>query len=292
MPIIRHEPIINPGLPVTFWESTIYTTILSENWHENIELIFAKSGSGYVKSDFLKIPIKKDEFCVINSNCLHNATGNPSGLSFYNIQISNDFCNQNGIDIQNYIFDNHFTDDFLRQKLLLMYRIHKNTSDPLYYARINATLLEFIIHLIEHHSHRRISVFTGTNSNYDINLAIGYIKSHLNEKITIDKLAAQSGLSKYHFQRKFKQATGYSAIDYINTLRCSEACNYLKLSSYSVHDVFHMSCFNNYSYFAKVFKKHIGVSPSEYKKILFEKKDIATFNDMYIQKMHLDKTTI
>lgn len=281
MPNIRYEPIMTPGLPVTFWETTIYTTILSENWHENIELIFAVEGSGYVKSDFLQIPIKKDEFCVINSNCLHNATGNPSGLSFYNIQISNDFCNQNGIDIQNYVFDNHFADDFLKEKLLLMYNSNKNITDPLRQARISAALLEFTVHLIEHHSHRRVSNFTGAGATYDINLAIGYIKSHLNEKITIDKLALQAGLSKYHFQRKFKQIMGYSAIDYINFLRCADACNYLKIHSYSVHDVFQMSCFNNYSYFAKMFKKYIGVSPSEYKKMLFEKKELPDFNIMY-----------
>lgn len=278
---IRYEPIMNPGFPVTFWETTIYTTILSENWHENIELIFAVKGSGYVKSDFLRIPIKKDEFCVINSNCLHNATGNPSGLSFYNIQISNDFCNQNGIDIQNYVFDNHFTDDFLKEKLLLMHHLNKHSNDPLRHARISAALLEFIIHLIEHHSHRRVSNFTGLGSTYDINLAIGYIKSHLNKKITIDELAAQAGLSKYHFQRKFKQFTGYSAIDYINFLRCADACNYLKMNSYSIRDVFHMTCFSNYAYFVKMFKKHTGVSPSEYRKMLLEKKEVPNFNIIY-----------
>lgn len=267
---IVYEPVMSPGLPLSFWETVIHTKIQKENWHDNIELVFAVRGEGFVKCDSKNIPIKTDEFCVINSNCVHCAEGLPKGLYFYNIEISNDFCNYNGIDIQNYIFDEKFSDDYLKEKLFLLYDLHKNTDDPLHYAQICSILLDFLLHLIRNHAYKNENKYSAHDTN--IMLAMGYIKSHIHEKISLDTIALQVGLSKYHLERKFKEKTGYSIIDYINILRCDNACRYLKQNTYTVHDVFQMTCFSNYSYFSKMFKKHKGVSPSEYKKLYSDKK--------------------
>ena len=262
MPKIDFESVMLLGLPVDFYETTIYTTIQKENWHEYVELIFAVEGSGYVKVDSEYIPIEKNEFCIINSYLLHGAKGNPEGFHFYNLLISADFCNYNGLDIKNFTFETKFRDDELKNKLLSLYIAYRNRLDPFHYAHVSLAFLDFMIHLVKYHA----SPTAKQNEQQDIALAIGYIRSHIDKKMTVDEIAKQSGLSKYHFERKFKKEIGCSVLDYINKLRCTEICRKLNSSSATIKECFEMSCFSNYSYFAKMFKKHIGISPSQYKK--------------------------
>ena len=52
-------------------------------------------------------------------------------------------------------------------------------------------------------------------------------------------------------------------VTYINLLRCYEAKKLLKTNKFTIKEVSEKCGFFNYSYFAKTFKKHIGVLPSE-----------------------------
>lgn len=278
-----YELIMEGILPTSFFDSTIYTKIPTEYWHEQIEIIYVVRGNGIVTIDSKEIPIKTGDFCVINPFSVRTTEGlSPVGLHFYNIVISNSFCNHNGINIQNYTFDTKFSDSFLKQTMFELKNRYNDFKNPLYYARISAILLDFVIHLVENHSLSGVMPKSGTN--YNISLAIGYIKENLKNKITVEQVAEQVGLSKSHFQRKFKQITGFSIVEYINVLRCDEACRFLRQNTYSVYDVFHMFPFDNYSYFAKMFKKHTGVSPSEYKKS-FLKKELGGYK-YYSQSTH------
>ena len=69
-----------------------------------------------------------------------------------------------------------------------------------------------------------------------------------------------------HLRRIFKSAVNTTPVKYINYLRLEKAKNMLINSNYSVNEIAFSVGFEDAYYFSRLFKKEIGISPSEYKK--------------------------
>ena len=95
--------------------------------------------------------------------------------------------------------------------------------------------------------------------------AVYYIKQHLTEKISVPELAALEGLSESRFYTVFKEKMNSSPIEYINSLRIERACNLLASAPMSVSEVGENCGFDDNFYFSKIFKKRMGMSPTQYK---------------------------
>jgi AraC-like DNA-binding protein len=95
---------------------------------------------------------------------------------------------------------------------------------------------------------------------------VGYIKDHLSENLTIDKLSALACMSKATFFRVFKREFGITPVEYIIRERLGEAKRLLRHPLASVAEVCLRAGFNNLSYFQALFKKYEGVTPGTYKK--------------------------
>jgi AraC-like DNA-binding protein len=97
---------------------------------------------------------------------------------------------------------------------------------------------------------------------------VGYIKDHLSESLTIDKLSALACMSKATFFRVFKREFGITPVEYIIRERLGEAKRLLRHPLASVAEVCLRAGFNNLSYFQSLFKKYEGMTPGAYKKQL------------------------
>ncbi len=97
---------------------------------------------------------------------------------------------------------------------------------------------------------------------------VGYIRDHLADNLTIDKLSALACMSKATFFRVFKREFGITPVEYIIRERLGEAKRLLRHPLASVAEVCLRAGFNNLSYFQALFKKHEGVTPGAYKKQL------------------------
>ena len=95
---------------------------------------------------------------------------------------------------------------------------------------------------------------------------VGYIKDHLTESLTIDKLSALACMSKATFFRVFKREFGLTPVEFIIRERLGEAKRLLRHPLASVADVCLRAGFNNLSYFQALFKKYEGVTPGAYRK--------------------------
>jgi AraC family transcriptional regulator len=89
---------------------------------------------------------------------------------------------------------------------------------------------------------------------------------HVAEEFRLDRLAAQAGLSKFHFQRLFKSATGLSPSRYHINLRMNEARRLLRETKMSIVDVALEVGYTNPSHFAQLFRRETGLSPSDYRR--------------------------
>ena len=101
---------------------------------------------------------------------------------------------------------------------------------------------------------------------YKLRQITDWMAEHLTEEFSLDRLAAQAGLSKFHFQRLFKAATSVSPSHYHINLRMEEARRLLRETKMSVIDVALEVGYTNPSHFAQLFRRKTGLSPSDYRR--------------------------
>ncbi|WP_426490439.1 AraC family transcriptional regulator N-terminal domain-containing protein [Hymenobacter sp. 102] len=95
---------------------------------------------------------------------------------------------------------------------------------------------------------------------------VQYIKQHLTEQITVEKLAELACMSKATFFRVFKRELGLTPVEYVIQERLQEAKRLLRNPLVKVADVCFRAGFNNTAYFQKIFKQYEGVTPGMYKR--------------------------
>ncbi len=92
-----------------------------------------------------------------------------------------------------------------------------------------------------------------------------YIKLNYNTKLNLDDLARHVCLSKSYLSSIFKKETGMSISSYINKVRVENSKRLLRDTALSLAFISGECCFDNQSYFAKVFKAYVGMSPKKYR---------------------------
>ncbi len=97
-----------------------------------------------------------------------------------------------------------------------------------------------------------------------------YIDARYRENLTLTELSEALGASAYHLGRTFKERTGHSPVQYIIQRRMGEAQTLLTSTEASVISIAEGVGYENANYFNLLFKKHIGVTPGQYRKITRE----------------------
>ncbi|NLO38519.1 MAG: response regulator [Ruminiclostridium sp.] len=101
----------------------------------------------------------------------------------------------------------------------------------------------------------------------DIEKSKRFINNHYcDSSISLNMIAEKIGLTPAYVSKLFKQELGISYIDYITDLRINKAKELLGNDHYKVYEIAEMTGYTNTNYFISLFKKHVGVSPSEYRK--------------------------
>ncbi|GLX71252.1 AraC family transcriptional regulator [Paenibacillus glycanilyticus] len=95
--------------------------------------------------------------------------------------------------------------------------------------------------------------------------AVAYIDEHFKNMISLDQLAEQLGLSKYHLLRLFTRSVGLSPNDYLNQVRITEAMRLLQETEWSVERIAKQVGYSGGSYFIKWFRKITGETPGHYR---------------------------
>ncbi|WP_129777851.1 helix-turn-helix transcriptional regulator [Peristeroidobacter soli] len=124
-------------------------------------------------------------------------------------------------------------------------------------TRANATGAEAIPDEARYHARR--------NSRGKLDTVLGYIEKNYAQPISEQDVAKECGLSPFEFSRAFRAAHGVTFRDYLAEWRLMQSKRLLGISQVSVSDVAAMAGFNDPSYFARLFRKRTGISPSAYR---------------------------
>ena len=138
------------------------------------------------------------------------------------------------------------------------------TRSAYYKPAVRADLGGILVHLCRHWVERK--EFDGERKDKRLDMgkaAISYIQLHLSEELSVEQISAAAGFSKYYFCRGFKEITGRTVVDHINSTRCCYARRLLLSGKCNVSESAELSGFSNLSYFAKTYKKYMGELPSK-----------------------------
>ncbi len=100
----------------------------------------------------------------------------------------------------------------------------------------------------------------------DVYACMTYIRSHINEPISVDDAAAHVNRSSSYMMKHFKSELGIHIGAYIMRCKLEEAKSLLTYSEKSLAEISFYLCFSSQSYFQNVFKKQYGITPLQYRK--------------------------
>ena len=87
------------------------------------------------------------------------------------------------------------------------------------------------------------------------------------EHFSLSELALGYHISESHLSHIFKNVTGYAPIEYLMSCRLSAAKNLLSSSDKSIKEIIDLCGFSDESNFSRTFKKKVGMTPTEFRKI-------------------------
>lgn len=104
-----------------------------------------------------------------------------------------------------------------------------------------------------------------SSTRREIRQAKKYVYEHLDSAITIDSVARHVNISRSYFSSLFKREEGENFIDFVNRAKMEHAYELLCRHDYRVYEVAAMVGIPNETYFSKLFKKHLGITPRQIK---------------------------
>ncbi len=288
--IIKHGDIEYPlGIYLTTLKEG-YHDHIRWHWHDEIELIIVKNGSGdvYVGDDVFRLT--KGEALFINTGKLQSARivdDAPEGFVYYSIIFHPTIVLSYGLTrlCSAYLNPILYNDSFNAYKItgnhslgeeVLAYLydvIDVNKKQSLAYELITK---EHLIHLwvlmLHFGAVSSISPSKSALTRFSLDEArskeaVRFIEDHYNEQITLTDIADSIHVSKNECCRCIKRYMRMTPFEYLLSYRIYRSSVLLldKQNTDSIADIAIKVGFNNTSYFNKVFKKHMDCTPKEYR---------------------------
>jgi len=92
-----------------------------------------------------------------------------------------------------------------------------------------------------------------------------YIERHLSDRIKLGTIARALNMSRFHFCRTFKQATGQTFVDYLSHVRVDRARILLRDRGLRISEIAYEVGFQTLTHFNRTFRRLAGCSPTEYR---------------------------
>ncbi|MBU0996218.1 MAG: helix-turn-helix domain-containing protein [Proteobacteria bacterium] len=107
----------------------------------------------------------------------------------------------------------------------------------------------------------------------EIQLIQDLIENNFHQSFTIEDFSERVNMCERNFKRRFKEATGYPPIKYIQMIRVEKAKRLLEQKSNNIDEIAINIGYEDSSFFRKIFKRYTGLTPKSYQK-LFSIKEI------------------
>lgn len=120
-------------------------------------------------------------------------------------------------------------------------------------------------HMVKHYTKSVEELRYSRNQSELMTNVASYVRHHLSDAIKTDDIADALFISRSHLSTRFKQESGMNLSEYITQLKMSEAKHLLAHSDKSLSLISAYLGYSSQSHFCRVFKKYVGMSPSDYR---------------------------
>ena len=255
------------------------------HWHEQMEIVYIKKGSGTVTVDLNRVPVRAGSIVPILPGEIHAIESDEGkDMEYEHIIFSLS------------LLDSSDADDWSRQHVFQPLRdgtLHfprpipwgtafyaeasaaLDAADlacdehlPGYSLLVKSSLLRFFHAIYRHretlpagvrsHAHQPVTRLMKT--------ALTEVHLHYSEKLTVADVAARTGYSEAYFMRVFRRESGQTFTRYLIDYRLEAACYFLRETQDSVSQIASQCGFDNFSYFIRQFRARYKVTPGAYRK--------------------------
>lgn len=252
------------------------------HWHEEIEMVYMLEGNMQVGLNNKTYLLEPRDILLIGRGNVHYfnppAEPNQSVIIQFGLSLFGSFSSilRDGqfvrplLGLSKKLGSNmdRQTHMAIEKQILAMIKENKEQKEG-YQMALKARLFDLMVIMI-----RQVPMqhFSSREKNRQISRlkrldrVFAYIDSNYDKNLTLDKVADIANYSPYHFTRFFKDTTGMTLNEYLNSVRVKKAEEYLLDMDISITEAAYMSGFNSIQTFNRVFKKIKGCTPTEYRK--------------------------
>ncbi len=259
--------------------------------HDDIELIYATSGSFAVFLNGTRHNFLTGDLLIINAHEIHRIETLDDGLNSY---IVLKFSPELIYNAEQSIFEIKYILPFIlsnatRQKIIsapflsescIESAMHEAVTEYInrdygFEIAIKMNICRIFLWILRfwHKNGVNLNIDSASQENYNGRMAkvFSYISENYTQNITVAQMAELCSMSYSYFSKVFKQITGRSFNDYVNYIRLREAERLLATTEMSVTEIAYNTGFSSSSYFVSKFREHKCTTPKKYRAAISKK---------------------
>ena len=240
---------------------------MSRNKHDDYLIIYCLDGEGKLTVNKQIHIVKAGDIICLPKGVAHAyKASETTPWTIYWVHFSGDksedFIDYLAINSNNYVFPlgihSRLTSDF--ESLLECRQYSYNINAFVHTASLLRQILTHIAQL-------QPLAKQQAAHNFDLERVHSLMQARVHEQLELEALAEAVSLSKFHFIKKYKELTGTTPINHFIHLKVERACHLLDVTTKSINEISFAVGYEDAYYFSRIFKKIMGISPSQYRRM-------------------------
>ncbi len=234
------------------------------HWHEGVEILQMLKGNARININEEALSVGVGDVIVFNSNRLHRITAEKECL-YRCLIINREICQGWGYDLDELEFQPLLQDERINA-LFDTIDEEDEGKRPQYKSIIMASCLTLMALLSRHYTVTEpLESAASVRKRALVRQVIGYINRHYEEAITLERVSATFGYSRYYLAHVFAEQTGLPMMEYLQQTRMNTAATLLAEGG-SIAEIATQCGYQNASAFSAAFRRRYGCSPGQFRR--------------------------
>ncbi len=236
--------------------------------HTALELTYVDRGQLTCVVDGKSYLLKQGQMMIFGPNQWHMQYTDLEMTARF-LTVSFDMESDMQLPLQDRVFDLSSTEAVYLKQLLREPEIRDIYSNDM----IRGNLKLLLLSILRSMGDRRKRLKTPTalrNEGTIVGKALQYVADHVYERLSVELVAKETGVSASHLTALFHQQMSLSPGEYIRRVKLEESKNLIRKGQMNFSQIAAALCYSTIHHYSRQFKDHFGISPTEYAKSLRE----------------------